>query len=43
MPTPNNPWEGSVNGGWFHATGAQEIVRPWPLIRRFWQARQLHR
>ena len=31
-----------MNGGWFRAAGAEEIVRPRRLIGRFWAAPQLH-
>ena len=38
-----SPLEGAVNGWWLRATGAEDSVRPWRLIGRFWAAPQLHR
>ena len=35
--------EGTVNGLRVRAAGAEEIVRQWRLIGRFWTAPQLHR
>jgi hypothetical protein len=32
-----------VNSLHVRAAGAEEIVRPWGLIGRFWAAPQLHR
>jgi hypothetical protein len=32
-----------VNGVRIRATGAEDSVRPWRLIERFWAAPQLHR